>query len=175
MKKHVALSLLALTVWGVTASHLAVEERDGSDLMLVDGLAVDVRGQISAAWNQATRQCDAVAQNRDLTGDPSAIAVRKRISEFSPPDSQRLKLRQLSSSGPWFLAEVEFVELQPVVILLAQKETTLDIHPHAIWSGITQPWVAGPWIRRYLRQRAPQVPPALWDCFDPSPGLFEGR
>jgi hypothetical protein len=175
MKKHVALSLLALTVSGVIGSHLAVEARDDSYLLQVDGVAVDVRGQISAAWNQATRQCEAVAQNRDLTRDPSAMAVQKLISDFSPPDSRRLRLRQLSSSGPWLLAEVEFVALQPAVILLEQKETALTIHSHALWSGTTQPWLAGPWIRRYLRQRAPQVVPALWDCFDPSPGLFDGR
>jgi hypothetical protein len=175
MKKYVALSVLAVTTLGVVASHLDIERHDDSYFLRVDGSAMDVRGQVSAALNHARRNCDAIVQRlpSDLSDDPSTIAVIKAISEYSPPDSRHLKLRQLLFSDPWLLAEVEFPELEPAVILLEKNANGLAIHNDSIWSGSTQPWVAGPWIRRYLRQRTPQVPSALWDCFDPTSALFD--
>jgi len=174
MKKYVALSLLAMTALGVIASHLDVEYLDDSYLLQVDGVPVDVRGHFSAALNRATRRCDGIA--RSLRGDPFSDArvsvVEKAISVYSPPASHRLKLRQLLFSGPWVLAEVEFAVLQPAVIVLEQNANGLAVHQNSIWSGSTRPWVAGPWIRRYLRQSAPEVPSALWACYDPSPALF---
>jgi len=175
MKKYVALSLLALTALGVIASHLDVEHHDDSYLLQVDGVLVDVRGHVSAAFNRATRRCDSIAQIRpgDPFSDARVSVVEKAISGYSPPDSHRLKLRQVLFSGPWVLAEVEFAELQPAVIVLEQNANGLAVYQASIWSGSTRPWVAGPWIRRYLRQSAPQVPSALWDCYDPTPALFD--
>jgi len=175
MKKYVALSLLALTALGVIASHLDFERHDDSYLLQIDGVAVDVRGHVSAALNQATRRCGDITQLSPdvLPGHPLGMAAQEVISEYSPPDSRGLKLRQLLSSGSWVLAEVEFSELQPAVILLEQNRNGLAIHPDSIWSGSTQPWLAAPWIRQYLRQRAPPVPSALWTCFDPTPALFD--
>jgi hypothetical protein len=174
MKKYVALSLLAVTALGVIASHLEVQRYDDGYFLRIDGVPVDASGHASEALNRATRRCDAVAQRSpsDLSSDPSATAVKGLISDYSPPDSERLQLRQLLSLGPWFLAEVEFSDLQPAVILIEQNAQGLSIHNDSIWSGSTQPWVPGPWIRRYLRQRAPLAPPALWDCFDTTPSLF---
>jgi len=177
MKKHVALSLLAITAVGVLASHLDIERHDDSYLLRVDGVSFDVRGQASAVLNLRLRHCDAIDQRSAaaLSSDPSAIGVKQAISAYSPPDSKGLKLRQLLSSGPWFLAEVEFDQLQPSVILLEQNAHGWSIRHEAIWSGSSQPWVAGPWIRRYLQQRAPQVSADLWACFDPQPALFDSH
>jgi hypothetical protein len=175
MKKHVALSLLVMTALGVVASHLDWEQHDDSYLLRVDGVAVDVRGHLSAALNRATRRCDGVAhiQLGDMPSNPTAMAMKQAISEYSPPDSRRMQLLQLLSSGPWILAEVEFLALEPAVIVLEKIASGMPIHHHLIWSGSTQPWVSGPWIRRYLQQRAPQVPSDLWACFDPTPALFD--
>jgi hypothetical protein len=98
--------------------------------------------------------------------------VKRAISDFSPPDSRGLNVRQISTSGSWVLAEVEFPQLQPAVILLNQKAQEYTIDNGLIWSGTADPWLAGPWIRRYLQQRAPQVPDALLACFDPTKVLF---
>lgn len=175
MKKYVALSLLAMTALGVVASHLDVEHHDDSYLLQVDGVPFDVRGHVSAALNLATRRCDGIAQSRpgDQFSDPEVLSVNEAISGYSPPHSHRLKLRQLLSSGPWVLAEVEFAQLAPAVIVLEKNANGLSIYQHSIWSGSTRPWVAGPWIRRYLRQSAPQVPSELWACYDPTPALFD--
>ena len=175
MKKYVALSLLAMTAFGVVASHLDVEHHDDSYLLQVDGAPFDVRGHVSAVLNLATRRCDGIAHSLPggLISDPADLSVNEAISGYSPPDSHRLKLRQLLSSGPWVLAEVEFAQLEPAVIVLEKNANGLSIYQHSIWSGSTRPWLAGPWIRRYLRQRAPQVPSDLWACYDPTPTLFD--
>ena len=170
MKKYVALTVLALTAVGVVASHLDIEQHDDSFLLRVDGTRFDLRGQVSAYVNQLTRRCDAV-QARTLD-EPLAQAVKQAISDFSPPDSRSLQLRQISTSGPWVLAEVEFANLQPAVILWNQQAHGLAIDNGLIWSGSADPWVAGPWIRRYLQQRAQQVPRGLLACFDPTKALF---
>jgi hypothetical protein len=170
MKKYVALTLLAVTALGVIDSHLDVEQHDDSYLLRVDGVRFDVRGHVSAYVNQLTRQCDAV-DARTLDG-AMAQAVKQAISDFSPPDSRSLKLRQISTAGSWVLAEVEFSQLQPAVILWDQQAQGYTIDNRLIWSGSADPWVAGPWIRRYLQQRAPQVPRALLACFDPTKALF---
>ncbi len=172
MKKYVALSVLAMTALGVTASHMEIEHVDERYLLRVDGVPVDVLGRVSATVNRLTRRCEAIAQPASEVSldDPLAIAA---IREHSPPDSRRLKLRQLLTSGPWLLAEVEFSELQPAVILLEKKTQGWVIPHHAIWSGSTHPWLAVPWIRNYLHQRAPQAPLALMACFEPSPALFD--
>jgi hypothetical protein len=177
MKKYVALSLLVMTALGVVVSHLDVQHLDDSYLLLVDAVPVDVRGHVSAALNQATRRCDGITKSLsgDLLSDAKVTAVKEAISGYSPPDSHRLKLRQLLSSGPWVLAEVEFAQLQPAVIVLEQNANGMVVYHHSIWSGSMWPWEAGPWIRRYLRQSAPQVPSALWACYDPSPALFNLR
>ena len=175
MKKYVALSLLAMTALAVVASHLDVEHHDDSYLLQVDGVPVDVRGHVSDALNRATRRCDGIAQSLpgDSFSDSKVTSVKEAISAYSPPDSHRLKLLQLLSSGPWVLAEVEFAELQPAVIVLEQNAKGLTVYHHSIWSGSTRPWMEGPWIRRYLRQSAPQVPSDLWACYDPTPALFD--
>lgn len=170
MKKYVALTLLALTAVGVIASHLNVEQHDDSFLLGVDGARFDVRGRVSDHVNQLTRRCDAV--HVLALNEPMAQAVKLAVSDFSPPDSRSLNVRQIATSGSWVLAEVEFSNLQPAVILLDHQANGYTIDNGLIWSGSADPWVAGPWIRRYLQQRAPQAPSALLACFDPSPALF---
>jgi hypothetical protein len=170
MKKYVALTVLALTAVGVIASHLDIEQHDDSYLLRVDGARFDVRGHVSAYLNQLTRRCAAVQGH--TPDEPMAQAVKRAISDFSPPDSRGLNVRQISTSGSWVLAEVEFPQLQPAVILLNQKAQEYTIDNGLIWSGTADPWLAGPWIRRYLQQRAPQVPDALLACFDPTKALF---
>ena len=175
MKKYVAFSVMAVTALGVTVSHMEIEHYDDSYLLKVDGVVIDVCGHVSAALNRLTRRCEAIAPSvaGEYGDDALAASAMQAIREHSPPDSRRLQLRQLLSSGPWMLAEVEFLELQPAVILLEQKAHSWAIPQHAIWSGSTQPWLAGPWIRSYLHQRAPQAPMALMACFEPSPALFD--
>lgn len=170
MKKYVALTLLVLTAVGVVASHLEVERHDDSYVLNVDGVRFDVLGHANDQLIRATRRCANV--NQQLTNDPMAEAVKTALRAYSLPDSQRLVLRQLSSSGSWFLAEVEFSDLQSAVVLLENGENGFTINNGSVWSGPVDPWVAGPWIRRYLLKRAPQVPSDLWACFDPSPRLF---
>lgn len=170
MKKYVALTLLVLTVVGVVASHLEVERHDDSYVLNVDGARFDVLGHANDQLIQATRRCDAV--NQENTNDPMAEAVKTALSAYSLPDSRSLVLRQLSSVGSWFLAEVEFSDLQPAVVLLKNSENGFTINNRAVWSGPVDPWVAGPWIRRYLLKRAPEAPSVLWACFDPTPHLF---
>ena len=170
MKKYVALTLLVLTAVGVVASHLEVERHDDSYVLNVDGVRFDVLGHANDQLIRVTRRCANV--NQQPTHDPTAEAVKTALRGYSLPDSQRLVLRQLSSSGSWFLAEVEFSDLQPAVVLLENGENGFTINNGSVWSGPVDPWVAGPWIRRYLLKRAPQVPSVLWACFDPSPRLF---
>ena len=170
MKKYVAFTLLGLTVWGVFASHLDVESLDDSHVLVVDGVRWDALGHARNQLNRLTRRCDALAPREQ--NEAMAPAVTAVLSAYSPPDSRQLHVSQLSSKDTWFLAEVQFPHLQPAVILLEQNATGWSIHHRVIWSGSAAPWVAGPWIRRYLAQRAPQVPSDLWACFEPTPGLF---
>jgi signal transduction histidine kinase len=43
------------------------------------------------------------------------------------------------------------------------------VQDSAVWSGSTAPWNSAHFVRRYLRQQAPDLPQALLDCTDIDP------
>ncbi|NBQ86518.1 MAG: hypothetical protein EBU07_03390 [Betaproteobacteria bacterium] len=181
MKKHVAATLLVITVLGVTAAHLSVEQHDNGWLLVVDGRRHDAIGTVREAMLRLTRQCAPV---RDARGEPAlAAAALAAVRNYSPPDSASARLLQLQAAPGWLLAEVEFERLFPAVVLLreaapsgpAQAGTApsvtswpaWQIEERAIWSGLTHPWKAAPLIRDYLHARVPDLPAPLLDCFEP--------
>jgi len=176
MKRHVAATLLVLTLLGVTAAHLSAERHDNGWLLVVDGRRHDVIGITREALLRQTRQC---AATRAALGDETlAAAALAAVRRYSPPDSASARLLQLRAMPGWLLAEVEFDRLFPAVVVLRESPAPAgppsaatgahwQIEDRAIWSGLTHPWKAAPLIRDYLRARLPEVPDALLDCFEP--------
>jgi hypothetical protein len=70
------------------------------------------------------------------------------------------------------LAEVEFAQLLPAVVLMHTVNGSTAIVPGAVWSGYTQPWKAAPHIRRYLSQQGGAAPRDLFECFEPQSASF---
>jgi len=173
MKKHVALTLLLVTTLGVLNAHVDVPRVDGRRFVSTQGQLYDAIGWSEDLWTRSTRSCSQVrALGRTEPGYAQALAA---IQAYSPPDSQSARLRQLQQTGDWLLAEVEFDELSPAVVVLQLQGEGVVVLPTAIWSGDTQPWRPAPLIRRHLHTQAPLMPQTLLDCLDPQVGLFQPR
>ncbi len=171
MKKHVAITLLLLTTLGVLKAHVDIEQQDGTYFLGYQGKKHDVLGAVLNQANSLLRQCGSVQQT-DLTS-PTAKAALLAVQNFSPPDSQHARLLGVLQQGPWLLGEFEFSTLNPAVVLLHITPDRVSVVNGAIWSGTTAPWAAAPLIRRYISERAPQVPPELMACFEPVGVLFK--
>jgi hypothetical protein len=72
----------------------------------------------------------------------------------------------------WVVAEAEFAELLPAVVLIDFSGVEPNIVSNAIWSGYTKPWKAAPFIRNYLLRQEPDLPPSLAACFEPQSPSF---
>ena len=171
MKRHVAATLLILTILGVLDAHLDIERQDGAYFLNVQGKKRDIAGMLSNQTNAFLRSCGVVTA---VKAD-SALGLRAlgAIQAYSPPDSQKARLVSLLQQGKWLIAEVQFTSLNPAAVLLQETPDSLSIADGAIWSGTTAPWQAGPLIRRYLGERAPAAPKDLLACFEPSSAAFD--
>ena len=168
MKKHVAATLLGLTVLGLLDVHLDLEPVDDGHVVRWQGRQHDVRGAWAAQANAWWRDCSQVQSLHPSS--QTALQVLRLVAEHSPPDSSRLQLIRLLQQDAWLVAEFTFERRSPAVVLLQGDGTAGSpgaLTERAIWSGSTEPWRSGPHIRAYLRSRAPQAPPALLACLDP--------
>lgn len=171
MKKHVALSVLALTTVGLVLSHVGVERADNRFVLNVDGVPVDAWGALQDHMNRLTRQCDGVTFH--TAAQAAASPLLQAVREYSPPDSRQLQWRQMLSLAQWQLLEVTFDTLEPAVMVVQDRGAPVSMQNAAIWSGPVAPWQPGPWIRTYLHTQAPAAPAQLLACYDPTPGLFK--
>ena len=171
MKKHVAITLLVLTTLGVLKAHVEIERQDGGVFLAYQGKKHDVLGVFQDQGNALLRQCRDVRQI-DASSALAGLTLAA-IQNFSPPDSQHARLLGLRQQDGWLLAELEFTTLNPAVVLLHSAQERVSVVEGAIWSGTTAPWASAPFIRRYIRERAPQAPRELMDCFDPAGVLFK--
>ncbi len=165
MKRHVALTALALTALVVGLSHLQWLPTDNGHLLAIDGRAVDVQGWVADTHNRLRRDCAAVQTLN--AQDPLHAQALAAVRDYSPPASKSARLQAAWRAGPWLLVEAQFDALLPSVVLLRDVAGRVQIEPQGIWSGQTHPWRAAPLIRHYLTQQVPTAPPALLACFEP--------
>ena len=171
MKPSVSIPLLILVICAVTLTHISAVETQEGTLILLDGRKVDGFGYIKNQWTSKTRNCENISKLQPE--DASYREAEKLIRTYSPPGSQSAKIASAWATGPWVLIEVEFDVLLPAVVTLRKVDGKLTIVPQGIWSGYTQPWLAGPFIRNYLSKQTPEMPTSLLDCFDPQSKSFK--
>lgn len=164
MKSRASLILMVALLVLVPLSHLELEPSDGSWLLRVDGVPVDVPGLVADGYLTLTRSCSRVQAL--APEDPGFDLALEAIRRESPPQSLSAKLVDLRRQGDWLLAQVQFTELQSAVLLLRANGAGYALAAGGVWSGSTHPHRPGPVIRRFLRTRVPQAPGALIDCFD---------
>lgn len=167
MKRHVALTLLAITVVVVIDLHVDWHRTDNGVLLRAGEQDIDVRGLVRQAWTRWTRRCGAVVAVP--ADDPLRAASLASIRGYSPPDSRSARLVNLWRHGDWLLAQVESDTLMPAMVTLRARGAAVSIVPRGVWSGNTAPWKAAPLIRDYLLRQVPELPQALADCFDIDP------
>jgi hypothetical protein len=179
MRRSTAAWVLALLVSaGVIDSHVDEETVDGRSLIRIDGVRHDPVGWARGKLQSLEQRCDAPI--RLPSDSPVAMAVKRAVSEHSPPDSANPQWHQGLQDGDWLIVELSFERLSPVVALLQHQSSTWRLHPTAIWSGSTEPWSAAARIRDHLSQQAPEAPARLLACFSPlqdfqSPFLLQSR
>jgi hypothetical protein len=105
------------------------------------------------------------------------LAVLPVIQQHSLPDSQSARWLQLYQWGAWSVAEVAFETLKPTLVVLHLQDAQWRVQDKAVWSGSTAPWHSADFVRRYLRQQAPELPQVLLHCvpidpvrYGPGPG-----
>jgi len=170
LMKKAYLVLLAVTLLAVVSIHFQWTTDENGTLMVIDNKPVDFLGAINNQWNRATRTCSAVT--RLSPSDEKYQIAQSLIRNYSPPNSKAAVIAGAWSMESWTLVEVEFQDLLPSVVLIQTTDNQTNIVPNAVWSGFTQPWVAGPFIRNYIEQQVPQMPVALTRCFDPQSQSF---
>lgn len=170
MKRHVAAVVVALTTWLVIDSHVDWVHQDDRRLLEVNGQRFDVRGwaaELLLAWR---RDCASVS--RWPPDSPTARAIMPVIQQHSLPDSQSARWLQLQQLGDWSVAEVAFDVLKPTLVVLRLQSGQWRVQDQAVWSGSTAPWHSGDFVRRYLRQQAPDLPQALLACVSVDPARY---
>jgi hypothetical protein len=171
MRQKVAAPLLALVLFGLVLTHVQLQPTEQGTLVSIDGREVDLWGAIKNQWNTQTRNCKHVIK---LSDEASAFTQAKSlIQAYSPPSSQSAQIASAWSAGSWMLIEVEFDTILPAVVTLKETQGEWSVVPNAIWSGLTHPWVAAPWIRNYLSKQAPDMPASLLACFTPHSKSFD--
>jgi hypothetical protein len=171
MKKQVSITLLCLSLLVVTSLHVDLKHEENGRLLVVDEYPIDVVGITQNQWNKLTRKCDAVQK---LNSDQATYKLAERlIQSYSPPSSASAQIASAWSKDGWILAEVEFNELFPAVVLIKNTGADAYIVPQAVWSGYTKPWKAAPHIRQYLARQAKDMPVALLNCFEPQSKSFK--
>lgn len=170
MKKRTSLVVLLLVSIAVVGSHISWVSRDNGTLFIVDGLEIDVYGMASNRWIQLTRSCKNVVRVRP--DDPRYLMAANLIGGYSPPHSASVRIASAWAANGWVLAEAEFTDLLPAVVLIDSSGVEPKIVSNAVWSGYTKPWRAAPFIRSYLVKQAPDVPLALTQCFEPQSPSF---
>ncbi len=170
MKKHVAATLLALTTLGVLNAHIDWVAQDGGYLLRVQEKNRDVRGWAEDQLNVLLRSCASV-QTHTATS-PLGEQVLRQVRAYSTPQSLSARLLGLQQQSDWLLGEFAFEQLNPAVVMFKVTDGQPVLQQDGIWSGTTEPWRPGPWIRRYLAQRGPELPAQLLRCYEPTSGLF---
>jgi hypothetical protein len=178
MKRHVAAFVVVLTSLLVIDSHVDWVHQDGMRLLEVNGQRFDGRGWAAEQWLALRRDCTPVSRwptdsPRESTPDsPTARAMLTAIQQHSLPDSQSARWLQLQQLGDWSVAEVAFDVLKPTLVVLRQQSGQWRVQDQAVWSGSTAPWHSGDFVRRYLRQQAPDLPQALLACVSVDPARY---
>jgi hypothetical protein len=140
-------------------------------LLVVDNQEFDFIGSIHNQWNRYTRSCNSVT--RLSPSEEKYQIVQSLIENYSPPNSKFASIASAWSADAWTLVEVEFSDLLPAIVLIQTKGDQHFIVPNAVWSGYTKPWKSAPYIRKYIFNNAPGMPPALTNCFEPQSESFK--
>ena len=162
MKRHVAATLLLVLGFLIVDSHFDWVQHDNGTLLEVNGQQFDPKGWMAEHWRHLHQDCSPVLNDIDTT--TTAQAVLHAIQQHSLPDSLEARLLQLHRQADWIIAEAEFKTLNPSIVVLHKDHGGWKIQETAVWSGSTMPWLAGDFVRRYLRQQAPDLPQALLHC-----------
>lgn len=164
MNRKVSVILLVLLLPVVISTHVSWSEKDNGLMFNVDGRDVDFVGAVKDKWRTTINTCKSVSE---LDGeDPKFRLIKTAIQSFSPPDSVAIKEIYVWRSGDWAIAEVEFENLLPAVVPVMSLDTNTTVVGEAIWSGVTAPWKAGPFVRTYVSQRSSNMPAELLNCFE---------
>ena len=171
MRLTKSLILLPILSVLVLSSHVGWVRDDLGILLTVDERPIDVVGNFEDQLNRLFRSCRAV--ERLTTSNKQYQLAQRLIDAYSPPDSSHSKMASVWSMGTWLLAEVEFTELLPAVVLIEKADEQAAILPDAVWSGYTHPHLPAPFIRKFLIQKVDAPPLALINCFEPQSNSFK--
>lgn len=171
MKKKAPVALLFATLVAVFFLHIELSTTENGTLLIVDNQEFDFMGSINIQWNRYTRSCNSV--NRLLPSEEKYQIAQSLIENYSPPHSKFATIASAWSVDAWTLVEVEFTDLLPAVVLIQNTDNQHFIVPNAVWSGYTKPWKSAPFIRKYVSNNAPGMPPALTNCFEPQSQSFQ--
>jgi len=170
MKRSTSVLVLVTVFLVVAVSHIDWVTRDNGNLVVLDGKEIDLAGILKNQWTQITRNCEGVV--RLAPADDEYQISADLIKSYSPPQSKSVQIAGVWSLGNWTLAEAEFVDLLPAVVLIDFSGEAPQIISNAVWSGYTQPWKAAPFIRAYLMRQVPGLPLKLASCFEPQSASF---
>lgn len=119
----------------------------------------DVIGSTQAAIVRATRNCRTVSSLASSSSDWHRVKTA-----LGEPTGGTASPIQITREGAWFLAESEFENAEPAIVLFEQTENGLV--ERASWGGATGPFLPEPLVWDHLRKAARRAPVSLIQCFE---------
>ena len=172
MQKKAPAALLMVTLIAVFFLHIGLTTTENGTLLVLDNQEFDFLGTVNNKWNRITRNCNAVS--RLSPHEEKYQIAQSLIENYSPPHSKSVMISSAWSADTWTLAEVEFADLLPAVVIIQTEANQSSILANAVWSGYTKPWKSAPFIRKYISSHAHDgAPPALISCFEPQSESFK--
>ena len=120
MKKSTSISVLVMVSLAVGISHVGWAALDNGILLNLDGRHIDIVGMAKDRYTKISRNCSSVSRLKPE--DKEYQSAVRLIIEYSPPHSQSVQLSSVWGAGNWTLAEAEFADLLPAVVLIDNSE-----------------------------------------------------
>lgn len=163
MLRRVLITLPAVAVLaGFTA--LFVERVDDGFIVVTRSGVIDPVGETKLAFTRLTRNCQRVH-----VVDPASLRLAIASSDLnSQVAARRPEPRAGWTESGWILAETEFGNLEPAILLLEPLEPTgAGFHVAAVYSGTAAPFNDTQFIHGYLSQQRADAPRQLIRCYEP--------
>lgn len=159
MRVYLVATLIVLAALGAAYAAFVVHVDDRGFIVEIGDHIYDPAGYVNQAVNRMLRDCSEVEHVSSSSKEWEAVTAYLRTTGSEP------RLVLLMKTQSWLIAESEFSNLEPGVILLRAQDSGYKME--SAWGGTNVPFKTPPAIREYFSSKVPAVPAPLVQCYEP--------